>query len=149
MKVLLVLSPICLLFLSGCAGLRFGKGEGTGDGIVFYDPVPYLLVTYDKDCVPTATPVVLPGKARNVHFEEGYGSASLNVSFSNGMIASAGQVTDVQVPATLSAFTGLAGVVASRHEGRAELPQEACTHPARLYAIREGVIDLTPIPLRD
>lgn len=92
-----------LIALSGCAGIDLGS-----DGLVYYDPEPYVLITTNKDCTQTITPVTLPGAKRSLKFKSGLGSAKLNVTLTNGMITTIGQETDTQIPQTITALTGLA-----------------------------------------
>lgn len=136
------ISIIFLLLALGCAHLDFGE-----KGLTYYDPKPYLLVTATKDCKITAAPLVLPGTTKSVKFVPGYGSAKLTVSLTNGMITQAGQDTDTQIPATISAIAGLGTAVA----GIAKLEREeptGCSPKALLYPIVSGVPDLeSPITI--
>lgn len=136
MKRIVIGSIIFLSILSGCARLDFGE-----KGLVYYDPKPYLLVTATNDCKVTAVPLVLPGNEKAVKFIPGYGSANLSVSLANGMITQAGQETDTQIPATITAITGLGTAVAGMVKGREEKP-EGCTPKALLYPIVSGAPDL-------
>jgi len=136
MASIVIGSLILLSLLSGCAHLDFG-----GEGLTYYDPQPYLLVTIAKDCKVTAAPLVLPGDRRAVKFVPGYGSAKLSVSLANGMITQAGQDTDTQVPATITALSGLGTAVAGLAKERQEKPTE-CPVKALLYPITSGVPDL-------
>ncbi|WP_342309761.1 hypothetical protein WLF14_14230 [Pseudomonas fluorescens] len=86
--------------ISGCAGIDLGE-----DGLTYFDPVPYILVTNNKDCSQGVTAVTLPGKQRSLKFKSGLGSAKLNVSLENGMIKTIGQETDTQIPQTIAALT--------------------------------------------
>lgn len=130
------ISIIFLLLMSGCAHLDFGE-----KGLTYYDPKPYLLVIATKDCKITAAPLVLPGTEKAVKFVPGYGSAKLTVSLINGMITQAGQDTDTQIPATISAIAGLGTAVAGIVKSKGQEPPE-CSPKALLYPIVSGVPDL-------
>ncbi len=102
----------CLFLLTGCAHLDFGKdSSGKERGLTFFDPVPYLFVSTNKECVTTATVTVVPGERRELKFEGGYGSYELSASLSNGMISAVGQKADSKIPETLSAIGTIAGAV--------------------------------------
>ncbi|WP_157061602.1 hypothetical protein [Pseudomonas sp. P97.38] len=88
--------------LMGCAGIDLGK-----DGLTYYDPVPYLLVSNKADCSQSVTAVTLPGEKRSLKFKSGLGTAKLNVTLANGMITSIGQETDTKIPETITALTPL------------------------------------------
>ncbi len=142
MKSAMLLLAVSAIALSGCAGLDFGE-----KGLKYYDPAPHLFVAVDKDCVQTATPVVIPGDAQWVKFDRGYGSAKLSVTLSNGMIASAGQETDAQVPATLTAVAGLATAFSTK--AAATGVALGCIPQAKLYRITNGVPESTPVGVLD
>ena len=130
------------LALSGCAGLAFNDAPRSG-ALIYYDSSPYLLVTFTKDCVSAASVISLPGTARSVSFQSGYGTADLSVTLTNGMIASVGQKTDTKVPETLTAIAGLA--TAAGKLGSAAAPGAGktveCVPVARLYPIINGAPD--------
>lgn len=79
---------IAVSLLPGCGHLDFGPDQG----LTYYDPKPYLFVSTTKDCVTTATTVMLPSAKRDVKLVAGYGTTDLSVSLTNGMISSVGQV---------------------------------------------------------
>ncbi|WP_139192649.1 hypothetical protein [Pseudomonas sp. NFIX28] len=88
--------------LIGCAGIDLGT-----EGLTYYDPVPYLLVSNKADCSQSVTAVTLPGEKRSLKFKSGLGSAKLNVALANGMITSIGQETDTKIPETIAALIPL------------------------------------------
>ncbi len=142
-----VIGVLLSVALYGCAHLDFDefneKEKGNG-GVTYYDPKPYLFVSTNKDCVSTATVVVLPERKRTVKFKMGYGSSDLSVGLSNGMITSVGQKTDSKIPETIGAIAGLGtavgGIVKIRAEGK------PCIPSAELYPIENGAPNLqTPI----
>jgi hypothetical protein len=142
MQKIMIGSIIFLSLLSGCAHLDFGH-----EGLTYYDPNAYLFVTTTRDCVTTATVLVVPGTKKAVKFESGYGTASLSVTLSNGMVTSAGQITDTQIPATITAIAGLIPAAVGMMKGaRVELPEKGCTPTASLYPIVSGVVVDKPIP---
>jgi len=122
-------------FLTGCAGLTFNDTPQSG-ALTYYETVPYLLVTFDKDCTPTASVIGIPGKARSVSFKNGYGSAALSVGLSGGMLTSVGQTTDSGIPATITSLASLATAVVAFKATRPSdhAPVSVCPS-ARLYSI--------------
>ena len=126
-----------LLLLSGCAHIDFGGG-----GMTYFDPKPYLFVSTTKECVSTATVIMLPNDKKVMKFESGYGSANLTVALSNGMIASVGQNTDTKIPETLSSIAGLGTAAAGIRALAATGKQIICTPTAILYPIVSGVPDM-------
>lgn len=145
MQKITIGSIIFLSLLSGCAHLDFGD-----EGLTYYDPKPYLFVTTTKDCKCTATVVVVPGTKKAVKFISGYGTANLSVILSNGMITTAGQITDTQIPATIGAITGLTTAAAGMMKAAevklpAEIVPKECTPTALLYPIVSGVVEDKPI----
>ncbi len=94
--------------LAGCAQLEFGSGYD-GGAATYYDPAPYLMISYNKDCEATASLITLPDptRPRHVRPRTGYGSAELSANFANGMLTSFGQKTDTKIPETITAATGL------------------------------------------
>jgi len=84
---------------TGCAGIDLGK-----EGLTYYEPEPYVLVSNLKDCTQTVTPMAIPGTKRSLTFDSGLGSADLSVALSNGMITSIGQKTDPKIPETITAL---------------------------------------------
>jgi len=133
---------IGVLFLSGCSHLHFTDSTDGKDGVAFYEPKPYLFVSTNKDCVTTATVVMLPEKKRTVEFKAGYGSADLSVSLSNGMIASVGQKTDTKIPETISAVASLGTAVGGLMKAKPEAGKQViCTPSGMLFPIKDGVPD--------
>jgi hypothetical protein len=121
----------------GCARIDFG---GTDGRLTYYDPKPYLFVSTNKECVSTATVVVLPAEKKSLKFIPGYGSVDLSVSLSNGMITTAGQKQDTKIPETISAIASLATAAGGFKGVRVE---EGCPPTAVLYPIENGKPDVT------
>lgn len=130
--------------ISGCAHIEFGKDATAGDGLIYFEPQPYLLIQQDKDCVTTASSVMLPGNKKQMIFKTGYGAGGLSASLSNGMIASVGQDSTSGVNETITAVAALAAVVAAAPvetnaiKGVKPAPSKDCSS-AFLYPIEEGV----------
>jgi len=139
-------NPICiiigLLLLSGCAHIDFNDFTDGKGGATYYDPKPYLFVSTNKDCVCTATVIVLPEKKRTVTFHSGFGTADLSVSLKDGMITSAGQKTDTKIPETIGAITSLATAAGGLMKVKPEPGKQViCTPSGKLYPIENGVPD--------
>jgi hypothetical protein len=123
--------------VAGCAHIDFG-----GDGMTYYDPKPYLFVSTTKECVSTATVVVIPEKKRVMKFVSGYGSADLSATLANGMIVSVGQKTDTKIPETISSIASLATAAATFRAPVGTAKQVICTPIAQLYPIISGRPDM-------
>lgn len=137
-KVFCVLS-VCLLL--GCAHLDFGDDKG----LTYYDPKPYLLVSTTKDCVITASIVVVPENKREVKFKSGFGTADLSVNLSGGMITSVNQKTDTKIPETITSITSLGTAAANAMKAMAMAPsteKQVCTPSVILYPVENGVPNL-------
>jgi len=142
MKRNLICIMIGLLFLSGCAHLDFTDFTDGKEGLTYYDPKPYLFVSTTKDCVSTATAVVLPEKKKTAKFRTGYGSAELSINLSNGMITSVNQTTDTKIPETIGAITSLGTAISGLVKIQPEPGKQLiCTPSATLYQIKDGVPD--------
>jgi hypothetical protein len=130
---------ILTVILCGCAHLEFSDG-----GLTYYDGKPYLFVSTTKDCISTATVVMVPDQKKMVKFIPGYGTADLSIGLNNGMIISAGQKTDTQIPQTITAVTGMATTAASilkgtREEAPAAQKKNECNPSAKFFPIVNGV----------
>lgn len=142
MKKNVICMIIGLLFVSGCAHLDFTDFTDGKGGVTYYDPKPYLFVSTNKDCVTTATVVVLPEKKKTVTFHTGFGSADLSVGLSNGMFTSVGQKTDTKIPETISAIASLGTAAGGLMKAKPEPGKQViCTPSAKLYPIENGVPD--------
>jgi len=118
----------------GCSHIDFGGG-----GLTYYDPKSYLFVSTTKECVSTASVVLLPESKKTLVFKSGYGSSELSVTLTNGMITTVGQKTDTKIPETLTAIASL-GTAALGLKTRAETDKQIiCTPAATLYPIESGV----------
>lgn len=136
MKVMFYICCFFMLLLSGCAGLDFGAENG----LVYYDPKPYLFVATTKDCVSSATVVMVPADQKSVGFKSGYGTADLSVTLNNGMITNVGQKTDTKIPETIQAVASL-GTAAAGMKMVPEEAKPACESSAVLYPVVNGVPD--------
>jgi hypothetical protein len=87
---------------------------------------------------------VVPAEKKSLKLIPGYGAVDLSIGLSNGMITTAGQKTDTQIPQTISAIADLGKTVGGFKEIRAG---EGCPPSAVLYPIENGKPDVTkPIP---
>lgn len=129
---------VVFLLVSGCAHIDFG-----GDGMTYYDPKPYLLISTTKDCVTTATVVVIPETKKAMKFVSGYGSSELSATLSNGMIASVGQKTDTKIPETITSIATLGTAAAVALKALPEAGKQViCTPTATLYPVVSGIPDV-------
>ena len=137
-KMMIVVTSISLL--SGCARLDFGDDKG----LAYFEPNPHLLLSTTKECVTTATVVLIPGKKQEVKFLSGWGSADLSVKVGNGMITDVGQKTDTKIPETINALANLGtaakGIMAAT-------PSSSCVPDGKLFAIDNGKINKDPVEL--
>jgi hypothetical protein len=137
-KAIKAVCIVVFLLVSGCAHIDFG-----GDGMTYFDPKPYLFVSTTKECVTTATVVVVPENKKVMKFVSGYGSADLSATLSNGMIVTVGQKTDTKIPETINSITSLGTAAASMFREKAATGiQVICTPTAKLYPIVSGIPDL-------
>lgn len=128
---------VVTLGASGCAHIDFG-----GDGLTYYDPKPYLFVSTTKECVTTATVVIIPEKQKSMKFISGYGSSDLSATLSNGMIVEVGQKTDSQIPDTIRSIASLGTAAAALRTSATTGKDSACAPAAKLYPVVDGVPDL-------
>jgi len=122
---------VSAMILGGCAELDFGE-----EGLLYYEPKPYLLVSLDKECVPTAKVISLPGEEKRIKFKKGLGSAAFSVALSDGMLTAVGQTTDTKIPETLAALVPLFTA------DRTSSPPDSPCPSAILYPITDGIPDL-------
>jgi len=127
--------------LAGCSHIEFQD-----DRLYFFEPVPYVFVSTDKDCTSVATVVSIPGERRYLKFAQGYGAAELSVNFDKGMLASVGQKVDNRAPELITALAGLrtapqqaTGSQSLRESGIGN-EREKCPS-AVLYRIRDGSVN--------
>ncbi|SHF04855.1 hypothetical protein SAMN02745157_1515 [Kaistia soli DSM 19436] len=145
MKVVSIGMLIAATALQGCAGLQFNPEPKDG-ALNYFDGKPYLFTSTNKDCVSTATVVMIPSERRSVNLKSGYGSADLSVALSNGMIASVGQKTDTKIPETITAVSGaitsvgslVRPLAANGGSGKVVI----CKPAAMLFPIMNGVPDM-------
>jgi hypothetical protein len=121
---------LCLsLFLSGCASvtLTHVNDNDTSDGVHFYEPRPYLLVSKEvkKDANGkeenqfTNQIIWFPDHSRRylVKVHSGWGTVNGSVKLQNGwMLDTLGAQMDSKIPETITAISGLvkeAGALAS------------------------------------
>jgi hypothetical protein len=144
-------AAFCLVavLLSGCARLEFGTVDKNGtmikeNGLTYYDAKAYLFVSVNKDCVPTASVLMLPNEKKVVRLVPGMGSSDLSVALNNGMITNVGQKSDTAAPATLNALAGLAAAVPPLLAGvrTKEVGEVVICPQVSLYPIVNGKPDM-------
>jgi hypothetical protein len=147
LKARLLALAMPILGLAGCAGLDFGEGYDP-HAVTYYDPVPFLVVSFNKDCEASASVITMPDprRMRHVKPKTGYGTANLTSNFGNGMLTSFGQTTDTKIPDSVPQLLSLAkafGVLESK--GTDCKPGR----PPILYEIvvRDGKIAFNPVSI--
>lgn len=149
------LTILVVLSTAGCGhiatytdpALKSGK-----TGILYYPPKPYLLVarTGSKDKPNDVQVVYLPdlSQPRYAVMKAGYGSSKLSLSFSNGMLVSAGQETDPKITEAITALAGIPGALATAAKTRAEtdaIRKEASDLPKTAKSLRTIANDIDGI----
>lgn len=125
-------------FLTGCAGLDFGR-----EGLAYWNSKPYLFVSVDAECKSSATVMAVPADQKFVKFDRGLGSADMSLTFSNGMLVSVGQNTDSKIPETIAAMTNLGTALAGGAKtASTDKEAAACKPTGTLFPINNGVPDL-------
>jgi hypothetical protein len=121
MKTKLIWSTVAAaLLVSGCARLAIYNDASLANdketGIKFYTAKPYLLVarTGNKDKPIDVSVIYLPDMSKPLYAKPiaGYGSATLSMAYSNGMITAFGQQTDSKIPESLAGIGGLGKAIA-------------------------------------
>ncbi len=106
-----------LYLLTGCASVNVTHvdDKGSCDGIHFYEPRPYLLVTGSGQSL-TNTVIWLPDHSQRyrVKFKGGWGTMKGNIKLVNGwMLDSLGVETDSKIPETITAVGSLVSAAVS------------------------------------
>lgn len=106
------------LAMGGCVSVDLSDvADGaSAEGILFYDPVPFLVVTTNRDCGITATMVMMPdtSRLRSARINSGL-AGQANLQFTNGMVGAMTEQNTVSIPdmifrlSTLPASNGLTG----------------------------------------
>lgn len=103
---------VVLLVISGCSSVKITKIDGKTpyeDGLRFYRPKPYLLVTVVEK-KPVATLIWLPDKSEEYVIRQnvGWGKNEIKAKLENGWnLTEIGQLVDSQVPQTITALGSL------------------------------------------
>lgn len=126
---------LSLAGLGACAQIAFHE-DYRPDALAFYDPVPYMFVGLNAECVWSATLITMPGKRRSLSLQPGIGSSEFGVSLNNGMISSVSQKSDTKLPETISAVSGLATAIGTY--GAAGPTKPKCQPSGHLYPIEDG-----------
>ena len=116
MKHLILCLSILLIF-SGCSKVTIEKYDGSDtEGLRFYRPSPYLLITQTKDGASTSI-IWLPDKKEEyiVKHRPGFGSSQFSVTLNEGWnLTEIGSTMDSKIPETITAFGALATGFAAR-----------------------------------
>lgn len=110
-----------LLAVAGiaCSHVRIARvtaGTSSDEGLRFFRPWPYLLVTVDRSDLVQATIVYLPDRSEEYVIEPkvGLGSVDVKVALDDGwQLASLGASSDSRVPETIEAVSELIGAASS------------------------------------
>jgi hypothetical protein len=114
--------------LASCASIDFDSGE---QGLVYYEPQPYLFYSRTSNCVSSVTVVSVPGAKKRMDFSNGIGSSELSANFSNGVITGIGQANSAKVPEALTSVAELVGAMTEGKEG-------GCSPASLMYPIKDG-----------
>lgn len=128
------------LFSAACTSLEFSDGW-RGDGVTFYDPVPALVLSCNKDNEVIVRIESLPGRQRSVRPHSGMVGGKLSVTFQNGMITTFNQEPQSLSNDVLTTLLDVAGVGLAG----ANTTSRACplTAPTMIFTLRfdaEGVV---------
>lgn len=99
-----------LSFLTACASVTIHDEDGSNEGLRFYTPKPYVLVTRtgEKD-KPAAVELIYLPDTTNPQFAKvrfGFGTAKMSATITNGSISTFGGEGDAKVTELLGAITG-------------------------------------------
>jgi hypothetical protein len=117
---------LAALPLAACSSIQTYTDPGLTDetGILYYPPKPYLLVarTGAKDKPNDVQVIYLPdlSQPRYAKMKGGFGSSKLGLTFSNGVLVSANQESDLKIAETISALAGVPTSLATASKTRAE-----------------------------
>ncbi len=138
MKNTALLLTISIILLSSCSSVKFynASTQEEEDGVQFYYPKPYLLVTYStkdggKDLTLSTQIIYLPDlvNPKYAKLKSGFGASNLSIGLSNGILTAVGQQSDSKIPETISSIAGLATAISGLQNSRDKLD------PVNLYAI--------------
>lgn len=116
-RPLLLLCLFALTCLAGCARMKVTRLTAESDyedGIRFYRPVPYLVLTKDAKGALAANVISLPDKNQEyvIQQEVGIGTSNLTVTLDQGWnLVALGHELDSKVPEMITALTGAAGAL--------------------------------------
>jgi hypothetical protein len=141
MRMFRVFLVAALVAISGCATVEVKKTTDADykDGLRFYRPDSYLLVTVDKDGNLQTAIVSLPNKKQEyvVRTKTGLGATEMTASLDGGWnLTQLGAKVDSKIPETITAVTGAvtATLTAARGGVPAAAPRTAILEPG-LYRI--------------
>ncbi|MBI5941501.1 MAG: hypothetical protein HY859_13845 [Caulobacterales bacterium] len=97
--------------LAGCATLEIDS-DAERSGAPFHDVRPYLVISQAADCSRTASVLSLPDMSRTYYVRPrgGLGKNTLSANFSNGLLTTFNQETDVDPTGLISTVAGLFGI---------------------------------------
>lgn len=146
---------LCTLTITGCAGIDVYNNpdlSGAKTGIPFYAPKPYLLIarTGAKDKPVEISVIYLPDTSKTYYAEpkSGFGSAKMNMSFSNGTLSTFGQETDPKITDLITTLAGVPGALASADKTKAEakdLREQSSKMPEVAIEVRKITRDLADL----
>lgn len=148
MRAMMFAVVVPAVLLSGCGTLNFNAKEDKG--LAYYEPVPYFLLKTSMDCTFTGEVVSIPGQKKYFAQEARlFGSDSVSLKLSNGIITEVGHVSDSKIPETIAALSGLASALKPLKSNDAGKEKDGekkeCAPKAALYPIKDGVVQGTPI----
>ncbi len=140
------------VLLISCAGVRVEKvspDDEDKEGLRFYRPHPYLLVTEGKNKVSNVQVIMLPDKNEEyvIRTFSGLGTVDIKVKLEEGWnLVELGEVSDSNAEGILSSLTGLLDVVT---EFKALEADEELRPGLYRFDYEDGrVVGLTKVPLK-
>jgi len=145
---------LCLAVLvSGCATVEVTKVTDATykDGLRFYRPDPYLLVTADKDGNLQTSVIFLPNKAEEyvLRSHSGVGVAEVSATLEGGWnLTQLGTKVDTKVPETITALTGTLQAAGGIAALRTSLPLKPGLYRIKFDPTTGAVSGVQTVPMQ-
>jgi hypothetical protein len=149
-----IVSLALAIVIAGCSTVKITKvfDSTYSDGLRFYRPELYLLVTMDKDGNLQTSVIALPNKSEeyvirpNVRF----GAVEVNVTLESGWnLTQLGNKIDAKIPETISALTGTLQAAGGIAALRTSLPFEPGLYQIE-FDKKSGIVSgIRSVPLKE